>query len=342
MTLETRTVDRSLRERWNAYVEGHRHAVPGQHFDWSDLVRAHYGCEFIPLACFEGERIAGVLPLYRVRGLKGRVQLISSPYAVNGGILADGPEAAASLLAAAVRISDQDGGARITLKQYKLRIAGDLKVDEGYFNRELSLPPGEEEIWKGLDAVNRERIAETEGTAFALDFPSPDLDAYYRLFSRHQHRNGIPCAGRRWIEDLVTLDMYHPALLRVEGKPLAGALVKSFQRTFSLPYSCVLDGSSRSLAAAYRLYWELIRWHAARGYEVFHSGRIPKAGGVDPFRLGWGGTVHPYLYHYHPNTVSRTESGKRGRKRDLFLAAWKALPLPLANLAGPRIVKLFP
>jgi hypothetical protein len=340
--MQTRLVDPAFSDRWNAFVERIPHSIAWQRWEWSDLVRAHFGCEFIPLACFEGESLRGVLPLYRLRGRGGKTRLMSVPYAVAGGILADGDEAATALLAEAIRLSREEGGAGITLKQYKVRVPGDLKTDEGYYNRELSLTAGPEALWRELDAVNRERIGRTEGAGLVLEHPSSDLDAFYRILSRHQHRSGIPCVSREWIADLVRLGMYQPALLRKDGRAVAGTLVKSFKRTVSFPFTCVLEPGPGGELAAYRLYWELIRSFSRAGWEICHSGRLPLQGDAEPYRLGWGGTAHPYFYQYHPNTVSQTESAKRGGKRRYFQMAWRLLPRPLATLLGPRIARMFP
>ena len=331
------------RHTWDEFVMDNPSSIAWQSYGWSEVVRRHYGLDFYPLAVFDGPRICGILPLYRMKGITGKSELMSVPYAVAGGILADEPGVQSLLIEKAVQLSRQYGGCRITLKQYKIKIGGDLRVDDNYYNRELSLTKDLDELWKSISEQNREKVTEALKLGAVLDYPSTDIDAFYKLLLVHHHRRGIPCVGKRWIEDLLAFQMYSIALLKVGGRVVAGTMVKEFKKTISFPFTCLAENSSDVALPAYALYWKLIEYFAARGKAIFHSGRIPMNDEAEAHRLGWGGTKHQYFYQYHPNTGGKTEfSTRRGRKRDLFEKGWKRLPLSVAGMLGPRIVKYFP
>jgi hypothetical protein len=332
----------SDKERWDAYVNACKHSVAWQLWGWSTVVGDQYGLELLPIAAMEGQVIRGILPLYSVRRSDGHLELLSVPYAVAGGIAADSAEAEAMLLSGAVDLAGKMGATTITLKQYKRPIPGELKTDDSYFNFELPLGKDFDAVLQRISAENRQKIDQASALPAILDYPSRDIDGFYRLLLAHEHRNGVPCPAVGWIRALHGTGMYHVALLSMNGRPIAGTLVKVFKDTISFPYTCLGRGRDSSLCA-YRLYWDLIRAHAGKGARIFHSGRMPKVGAVPSYRRGWGGDAHPYFYQYWPPTVERTESAvKRGGKRALLQKAWKRLPRPLVRALGPRIVRRFP
>ena len=341
--METVTLRPSDREQWDTYVNACEHSVAWQLWGWSGVVAGQYGLELSPLAAMEGGSIRGILPLYAVKGRdQGPGGLVSVPYAVAGGIAADSAEAEAALLSGAVDLAGRTGATRITLKQYKCRIGGDLKTDDSYVNRELRLGTDRDSVLSGVSEENRRQIDRAGTLPASLEYPCQDIDGFYRLLSAHEHRSGVPCPGVDWIRALLGTGMYRVAMLSIGGRAIAGTMVKAFKDTISFPYTC-LGPSAEAGVAVYRLYWELICVHASSGARIFHSGRMPRVGSVHAYRQGWGGDPHPYFYQYWPSSVELTESStKRGSKRALLQAAWKRLPGPVVRALGPRIVRRFP
>ena len=331
------------RRTWDEFVMSNPAAIAWQSYGWSDVVRKHYGLDFYPLAVFEGPRICGILPLYRMKGMTGKNELISVPYAVAGGILSDGPDVQALLLEKATQLSRRYDSCRIILKQYKIKISGDMRIDDNYYNRELSLTSERKELWGRISEQNREKVTDALKLNAVLDYPSTDSSTFHKLLVQHHHRRGIPCVSKGWIDDLLAFQMYSIALLKIGGYVVAGTMVKEFKDTISFPFTCLAENSNSVSLPAYALYWKLLEHFAARGKAIFHSGRIPTSDDTEPHRLGWGGTKYPYFYQYLPNTAAKTEfAARRGRKRDLFEQGWKRLPLSIAEYLGPRVVKHFP
>ncbi|UCF30256.1 MAG: hypothetical protein JSV26_09320 [bacterium] len=336
-------ISQAQRGDWDRYMEENPLSIAWQAYEWSHLVRQHFGYRFFPLAAFEGDSIRGILPLYLVKRMGGGIRMMSVPHAVAGGILADGDDATACLLRKAIDLATECSATEVALKQYKVKVKGELKVDENYFNRELTLSAGIDDVWKHLSEANRDQIGSMDGSDLVLDHPSERVDEFYRLVLAHHHRRGIPCVSKRWIGDLIRFGMYSIAFLRKGDRVQAGTMVKTFKDTVSFPFTCLTGDDPRSAQAVYRLYWELIKKFTLGGYRIFHSGRIPQTEETDPYRLGWGGDKYPYYYQYYPKTVSQTEfSKKRGAKRKYFQTVWKVTPRPLVKALGPLIVRQFP
>ena len=335
-------IDDSRKASWDHFVMRHPDAIAWHVYDWWKVLHGYYGLEYFPIAAMDGAEVRGILPLYRVRTFRSGTALISIPYVVAGGIVADDAEAEHLLLEEALRLSRSMGDAPVTLKQYRHRVAGDLHTDQGFYNLELAIGDGLENVWNNLSEENRESLGGTEAEQFQLDYPAADVPGFCRALSRHQHAGGVPSPSRRWIQLLLETGLYSVALLRRHGRIVAGTLVKSFKRTASFPYTCLAGPDVADLHGARRLYWELLERLASEGFQIVHSGRIPKNHAVPGYRLGWGGERHEYYYQYY-GLHGKTESGsKRGRARAAVEAVWRRMPVSMANLLSPPLLKQYP
>ena len=342
--MKTVIIDESRKKEWEQYLHDTPNSIAWQSYEWSTVLKKHYRFDFHPLAVCDGSGIRGILPLYHLKSLFGKDILLSVPYAVAGGIVADNDEARDMLLEKAIEISKMYNSCCISLKQYKIKIERQLRTDGNYYNRELDLASGMDEIWNGLSETNRQQIETSRNFDFKLEYPSDDLDIFYNILLTHQHSRGIPCVGKKWIKDLIGFRMYSLAVLKMDGIVVAATMIKEFKDTVSFPFTCVPDKNGNTGVAEYRLYWELITRFVTEGKRIFHSGRIPRNDRTDPFRLGWGGVQYDYYYQYYPDSnKTKTEYSKRkGRKRDLFESCWKKMPRGLAGFLGPYIVRQFP
>jgi lipid II:glycine glycyltransferase (peptidoglycan interpeptide bridge formation enzyme) len=88
------------------------------------------------------------------------------------------------------------------------------------------------------------------------------------------------------------------------------------------------------------MYWELMRRACERGYRVFDFGRSKRDTGSYSFKKNWGFEPQPLFYEYQLHRKkSIPEHNPLNPKYQLFIKAWRKLPLPIANLIGPHIVK---
>jgi hypothetical protein len=341
LTLEV--INETRRDEWDAYLDKNDLSIAWQRYEWHDILKKHYSHDFFPLAALRDNRICGVFPLYKLHDKAARNRLISVPFAVAGGIVSDSLEIEKTLLEYAVTLSKEQHADSIVLKQYKHKVSGDLRSDDTFFNRELSLLGGLDGVWNQLDPENRAMISKAKNDGLTLEYPSTNFDIFYKILLSHHHRQGIPCESKKWVEDLITSSMYTMALVFCKGQAVTGTMVKTFKKTVSFPFTALDKNNALSKRAVYRLYWELISLYSQKGYEIIHSGRIPGDESAPAFRLGWGGEKFPYFYQYFPRTQTTTEvKRKRGLKRRMFSIFWRLLPKKITSFIGPKIVRKFP
>src|ERR1019366_5632874 len=75
--------------RWDDFVHRHPHGSPFHLIAWKKSIEETFGYRPVYLIALEADQIRGVLPLFLVEGLLVKRALISSPFAVHGGVLAD-------------------------------------------------------------------------------------------------------------------------------------------------------------------------------------------------------------------------------------------------------------
>jgi hypothetical protein len=327
---------------WDRFVESSPSVISWHIYDWYKVPKGYYGAEYYPLAVYDGKEIRGILPLYHVRTLRTGSALISIPYVVAGGIVAEDSDVRKLLFERAVELSHQMGSIPVTLKQYKVKVDGDLTTDASYYNRELSLSPNIDDVWNQISEENRERIKATEQENLTLEYPSQDLDRFYHALLKHHQFVGEPCPSKRWVRHLMVTGLYVIALLKRGDTIVAGTMAKTFKDTVSFPFTCLPSHKDGGDLYAYRLYWELIVNLAQKGIHIAHSGRIPNTEEVPQYRLGWGGTKHHYYYQYYGFAGKTESTSKRGKGRDVFKTVWKKMPTGFSQLVGPVIMKQFP
>ena len=88
------------------------------------------------------------------------------------------------------------------------------------------------------------------------------------------------------------------------------------------------------------MYWEVMRRAAARGFRLFDFGRSKLGTGAFAFKKNWGFAPEPLHYRFRlAEGAAIPDINPLNPKYRLFIAAWKRLPLPVAGLLGPPIVR---
>ena len=84
----------------------------------------------------------------------------------------------------------------------------------------------------------------------------------------------------------------------------------------------------------------MIRRAVLKGYRRFDFGRSKAGTGAFAFKKNWGFAPEwlEYEYHFRPGETM-PDKNPLNHKFSLFIAAWKRLPLPVANRLGPMIVR---
>ena len=168
------------------------------------------------------------------------------------------------------------------------------------------------------------------------------VDRFFPLYADNVHRHGTPPFPKHYFRALANAfgrDHEILTVLDATGRAVSSAFLFYF-RDEIIPYyvgDCV---EARNLAANDYMYWEIIRHGAARGCRMFDWSRSKKGTGSYEFKRNWGFEPTPLHYEYLLVNGKRVpENNPLNPKYRLLIRLWRRLPLPLANLIGPHIVK---
>jgi FemAB-related protein (PEP-CTERM system-associated) len=176
------------------------------------------------------------------------------------------------------------------------------------------------------------------GLASVIDDDPARLHAIYAESVRNL---GTPVFARGYFRILMQEFAGQADIVTVLDGPTAIASVMNFYfRDQVLPYYGGGTAQARSRYGNDFMYWEVMRRAAARGYRLFDFGRSKQGTGAFAFKKNWGFTPQPLPYRYRlAPGASVPDHNPLNPKYRLFIAAWKRLPLPVANLLGPPIVR---
>lgn len=337
--------DQRDRMRLRAFLDAHPEATAFHRPEWIAAVARGTGNAALALLAERNGVIVGYLPLVDVASrLFGRA-LVSSGFAVGGGIVCDDPMVAERLVhaveaEAAVRHcqavelrggvlpADRQGWSIVSHSH--CGFVAPLHADP---DAQLQAIPRKQraEVRKGLAGD----LAVTAGTG-----PS-DRDAHYAVYSESVRNLGTPVFPRRLFGEVLDAfgDDADILTIRHQGKPVASVL-SLYHRGAVMPYWGGGTRAARQLRANDRMYFELMLHARRRGCERFDFGRSKTGSGAWHYKRNWGFEPMPLAYAHwtSPGAKPRNinpDDDSYGAK----VALWKRLPLPLANLVGPRIAR---
>ncbi len=323
------------------FIQGHPGGTPFHETRWLDLARASFGFPTRTLVAWRDGEVAGVLPLALVVApITGR-RLVSVPFGVYGGILARDDETAAALDHASMTLA-----AKLHVRYFEARYLGVAPThhhsvpSHETFRREL--PARVEDV---LGIIPRKARAEVrkarERHGLRLVEGRELFDDFYRLYVVNKRSLGSPIFGPAYFRRL--LDLYGPraVLHAVRGEDRVHAAVLSLvTRGEMLPYYSGSELGADRLGANNALYAALMEDAVRRGCRIFDFGRSRIGSGPAAFKRHMGFLPTPLDYQFHFPHGGRPPKLHPGNPRlALGQRLLAALPLPLARIVGPALMR---
>jgi FemAB-related protein (PEP-CTERM system-associated) len=342
----TPTVVRSARGedagRIDAFVRAAPGGTPFHLTAWSEAVargcrqKAHY------LLAERGGEIAGVLPLSEIHSAMFGRALVSAGFAVGGGVLATDATAAEMLAEAGWKLAESLSCPSLELRGGVVP-AGWQRESGTYagFVRPIAADDAAE-----LAAIPRKQRAEVR-RALGFDLTvktgseEPDRSAHYAVYAESVRNLGTPVFPRGLFDAVLDGFGADADILTVRhaGRPVASVLSLYFGGTV-MPYWGGGTAEARTWRANDLMYYALMGHARARGCTRFDFGRSKVGTGAFAFKKNWGFDPQPLDY------AVRTASGAAPRQINplspryrLQVAAWRRLPIGIANRFGPLLAR---
>ncbi len=346
MPLACRLLDPAGEAAWDAFVAAHPHGTFFHRAAWRGVIERAFGHRTHYLMAERDGAVVGVLPLGHVSSMLFGNTLISVPFCVYGGPLAVEAEAFAALTEAAAALLPGSRASALEFRFLALPPEGWLDPaawvtrNDLYVTFRKAIVADDDANLKAIPRKQRAMVRKgiERGLTATVD---RNVDGLHPIYAESVRNLGTPVFSRRYFRLLAEAFGADMDVLTVRDGETPVASVMNFHwRDEVLPY---YGGGTRAARACHAndfMYWAVMRHAAARGARLFDYGRSKVGTGAFAFKKNWGFEPAPlrYCVRLAPGAAV-PEVNPLNPKFRLFIAAWKRLPLPVANLLGPRIVR---
>lgn len=329
---------------WDVFVRSAPGWTPFHLAGWKTVIERVFGHECIYLAASDDSgRLAGVLPLVRVKSMVFGHFLVSMPFVNYGGPLGS-DEAVRDLTSHAVTLAARDGARLLELRS-RVPLPLDLPVSHRKVTVLLDLPDDPEVLWKLLDAKVRSQVRRPRKEGVTVRFGPDQVAPFFEVFARHMRDLGTPTQPRQLfqvISDVFGEDVWFGCAYLGE-RPVACGCGFRWGHEFEMTWASSLVELKR-IAPNMLLYWSFMERAIGQGVTLFNFGRCTPGSGTHRFKLQWGARDEQLWWYARSadgDSVASTPS-----PHDSSYAwgprVWKHLPTTLATALGPRIVRYIP
>jgi FemAB-related protein (PEP-CTERM system-associated) len=265
------------------------------------------------------------------------------PFLNYGGPL--GSDAAVQALTAeAVAVARRDG-----VKLLELRSTEALPIDLQASHRKitviLDLPSKDPEtLFQGFKAKLRSQVRRPQKEGVEVRFGPEQVGPFFQVFARHMRDLGTPTQPRRLFEAIAEAfgDDAWFGCAYLGQTPIACGAGFRWGEEFEMTWASAL-ASHNALAPNMALYWAFLERAAREGLARFNFGRCTPGSGTHRFKQQWGGRDVPlHWYQYSPGGGEARTPSPDDAAYSWGPRLWKRLPVALATVLGPRIVRGIP
>ena len=326
-------------EKWDAFVLACPEATFFHRAGWQRVIERAFGHKTWFYYAEQDGKIIGVLSLAEIESVLFGHSLSSLPFCVYGGVAADTEQARLALNGAAIELAKKLNVGHLEYRNIEAKNAEWLSKDL-YVTFRKEIDSDEE---KNMLAIPRkQRAMVRKGIKLGLQSElDQGTERFFYAYSTSVHRLGTPVFSKKFFRLLKETFAEECEVMTIvkDGRTIASVMSFYF-RDEVLPYYGGGTAEARDLAANDFMYWELMRRACARGYKIFDFGRSKLGTGAFDFKKNWGFEPTPLHYEYmlHKSTAV-PDNNPLNPKYQLFIKMWQRMPIALANLIGPHIVK---
>jgi len=344
MAISIERAEGAQEPEWDSFVRDHPRGTPFHLTAWKRVIEETFDYEPRYLCARDKGKIRGLLPLFLVDTvLTGKV-LISSPFAVYGGVLAGCDEVREALGAELRRLAEAENVQYAELRNaWPEQCLGYTPVDRYVTFTQPVSPVSDEDLLAALSKKTRNMVRKSLKSPFSTR-ETTSLDHFYRLLANNYRRLGTPVFPRQFFERMCRY--FGPVVdlreILLDGEVAAAALNFHFRGSMHTYYAAS-DPAFLAQAPNNYMYFEFLRWAGQQEYSEFDFGRSKKETGTFEFKRHWGTVMRELPYEVL--LVRRKDPpnfSPKNPKFDLAIKVWRLLPVGITRMLGPRLIRLFP
>ncbi len=334
-TIEIKQAQDSDDSLWDDYVNQHPDATFFHLFGWKKALEMSVKHKNYYLYALDGKAIVGVLPLGHIKSLLFGNTLVSTPFAVYGGILSDNDEIKALLRQAACDLAEELKVDHLELRNLK-RENPDWPTKELYVYFKKELADNDDDNLKAIPRKQRAMVRKGIKAELSVEV-NQDVNPFFQAYSESVRNLGTPVFPKKLFQSLITVFSDKLDILTItKDDTLVASVMNFYFRDTVLPYYGGGTSSARFLKGNDFMYWSLMQHSVQKGIKQFDYGRSKEGTGSYSFKKNWGFVPQPLYYEYYLVKAKEiSEINPLNPKYQLFIKLWRKLPLKLSQFLGP-------
>jgi FemAB-related protein (PEP-CTERM system-associated) len=330
--------------QWDDFVQAHPRSSPFHLLAWKRTIEESFRYRPCYLVARGGGVIRAVLPLFLVRNpLLGKA-LISSPFAVYGGILADSAEARDALYGYVKGLGKELGVDYIELRNAWPEQCGGISNVSRYVTFAQELAPDEAKLLESLPRKTRNMVRKSLKQPFRMEYNVREVGRLDAVHSRNMRRLGTPNFPRKYFASVLANfgEMADVREVWLDDKVMAVSLNFYYHNEMHT-YHAAADSRFNALGPNTFMYFDHLRWAGEHGYRTFDFGRSKRDTGTFEFKKHWNTQMRELPYEVL--LVNRKELpnfSPANPRFEIAIQIWRRLPLPVTRMLSRFVFPLFP
>jgi len=333
---------------WDDYVKKHAQGSFFHLSGWQKVIENsfHHDCYFLLSRYVSGDKqgeINGVLPLVEVKSKLFGHALISTPFCVYGGAIADSSQIVRQLEQEACTLADKLSVDYLELR-YQSAQDSNLLLKQAHSTFGCELADNNDAVLANIKKKQRAVIRHSlkNELNFTLATGKSNLADFYQLLSTSYRNLGTPIFTKNYFENLIDVfgDNIDIAVIKDKNQQLSSAVMNFYFNEKVLPYYGGGNDSARGLKSADYMYYQVMCNASERGYRWYDFGRSKNDSGPYKYKKNWGMEPRSLYYYYHlVNAEELPNLSPNNPKYKLFIQLWQKLPLKVSQIVGQFLSK---
>jgi len=333
---------------WDDYVKKHPQGSFFHLSGWQQVIEKSFrhACYYLYSYHVSGDNkgeINGVLPLVEVKSKLFGHALVSTPFCVYGGAIADSSYIVRQLEQQACQLAEQLSVDYLELR-YQTKQASNLLLKQAHSTFACELADNNEKILSDIKKKQRAVIRHSlrNDLDFTISTGNNNLTDFYQLLSTSYRNLGTPIFTKNYFENLIDIfgDNVDIAIIKDNNQQPSSTVMNFYFNEQVLPYYGGGNESARGLKSADFMYYQVMCNASERGYRWYDFGRSKNDSGPYKYKKNWGMEPKSLYYYYHlVNADELPNLSPNNPKYKVFIQLWQKLPLKVSQFIGPFLSK---
>lgn len=326
-------------EDWDSYLRKHTHS-PYHLSEWLKIVKKSFGHDSVIVIAINGDNdIIGGIPIsFFASKLFGKFA-VSIPFINYGGPISDYWNVAESLMNEAKKFLSERVLSHVEIRT--LQPGFNYPHQDKKASLVLQLP-------ESMDLLARQWAAKLRAQCKRAESFDPStkigkleiLDDFYKVFSRNMRDLGTPVYAKSFFKNILKSNLNSTILVvYIKERPVSAAFLIGHQNILEIPWASTIE-SANIYSANMFMYREVLKFAIDSKFKYFDFGRSTIDAGTYKFKKQWGAKPYQHYWYYLLNDGKKIPSmNPDNPKYKLAIQAWKIMPVFVANMIGPMIVR---